>query len=307
MTENNSDDEDWFEQGFKESDESDDRIDSTDEQPVLDEESSAERTDLDFENDFFSGGATAAESGSSAFEDDEVDSDIPRLDIGIEGLDNMIQGGVPKRHHIVVVGGPGTGKTTAGLQFLNHGLTRDDTEKGVFISLEQTYDDIMATVNEWGWEFDRHEAEGNLAVVDLDPVEMVNSLDNIRNELPGLIKRFDADRFVLDSISLLEMMYDDEARRRTEIYDFTQSLKDAGVTTVLTSEADDKNPYVSRYGTIEYLTDAVLLLRYIRGETEETRLAIEIQKIRNANHSRETKPYDITDEGISVYEEANIF
>jgi KaiC/GvpD/RAD55 family RecA-like ATPase len=103
------------------------------------------------------------------------------------------------------------------------------------------------------------------------------------------------------------MMYDDVARRRTEVFDFTRSLKEAGVTTFLTSEASEDNEYASRHGIIEYLTDAVFFLQYIRGESQETRLAVEIQKIRNANHSRGRKPYEITAEGISVYQQANIF
>jgi len=258
-----------------------------------------------FDDDFAD--AMGSMGGGSDFDDEEFESDIPRLDLGIEGLDNMIQGGVPLRHLIVIVGGAGTGKTTFGLQFLQHGLEKEDTDKGVFITLEQTYDAIMATADERGWEFRRHEEEGNLAVIDLDPIEMANSLDNIRGELPELIEDFDADRFVLDSVSLLEMMYDEVAKRRTEVFDFTQSLKQAGVTTVLTSEANDDNPYASRHGIIEYLTDAVFLLRYVRSETQEARLAVEIQKIRNANHSRETKPYEITLDGIDVYEQANIF
>ena len=245
--------------------------------------------------------------GDDEFDDDDFESNIPRLDVGIEGLDNMIQGGVPIRHLIVLIGGAGTGKTTFGLQYLQHGLEKEDTDRGVFITLEQTYEDIMATAAERGWEFERHEEEGNLVVIDLDPVEMANSLDNIRGELPELIEDFGADRFVLDSVSLLEMMYDDVSRRRTEVFDFTQSLKEAGVTTVLTSEANEDNPWASRHGIIEYLTDAVFLLRYVRSETQETRLAVEIQKIRNANHSRETKPYEMTLDGISVHERANIF
>jgi len=249
----------------------------------------------------------ASGGGDDEFDDEDFESDIPRLDLGIEGLDNMIQGGLPIRHLIVLIGGAGTGKTTFGLQYLQHGLEKEDTDRGVFITLEQTYEDIMATAAERGWEFERHEEEGNLVVIDLDPVEMANSLDNIRGELPELIEDFGADRFVLDSVSLLEMMYDDVSRRRTEVFDFTQSLKEAGVTTVLTSEANEDNPWASRHGIIEYLTDAVFLLRYVRSETQETRLAVEIQKIRNANHSRETKPYEITLDGISVYEQANIF
>ncbi|WP_306298395.1 ATPase domain-containing protein, partial [Halobacterium hubeiense] len=133
-------------------------------------------------------------------------------------------------------------------------------------------------------------------------------LTSIRNELPRLVEEFGASRLVLDSVSLLEMMYDDQSVRRTEIYDFTKALKDAGVTTMLTSEASEDNPFASRHGIIEYLTDAVVVLRYIRPEDfRETRLAVEIQKIRDANHSRETKPYEITHQGISVYRQANIF
>ncbi len=256
-----------------------------------------------FDDDFAS--AFDASGGDDEFSDEDFETDIPRIDLGIEGLDQMIQGGVPQRHLMTAIGSAGTGKTTFGLQFLYHGLQQD--QKGVFITLEQSREAILDTANEWGWDFEAYEDDDELAIVDLDPVEMANSLDNIRGELPKLIEDFDADRLVLDSVSLLEMMYDDQSKRRTEVFDFTRSLKDAGVTTFLTSEASENNPYASRFGIIEYLTDAVFVLQYVRSESRETRLAVEIQKIRNANHSREKKPYEITSEGISVYQQANIF
>jgi len=259
--------------------------------------------DEDFESAFASAGGPGGES--SDFEDDDFESQIPRIDLGIAGLDRMIQGGIPERHLMVTIGSAGTGKTTFGLQFLHHGLEQGDN--AVFITLEQSHEAIVATAEERGWGFEEYEDAGQLAIVDLDPVEMANSLDNIRGELPQLIEEFDADRLVLDSVSLLEMMYDDQAKRRTEVFDFTRSLKQAGVTTMLTSEASENNSYASRHGIIEYLTDAVFILQYVRTETRETRLAVEIQKIRNANHSRETKPYEIMMDGISVYEQANIF
>ena len=243
--------------------------------------------------------------GDSEFEEEDFESEIPRIDLGIEGLDNMIQGGIPERHLMTTIGSAGTGKTTFGLQFLHHGLVNG--ENSVFITLEQSHEAIIATANEFGWDFESYEEEDRLAVVDLDPVEMANSLDNIQAELPQLIRDFGADRLVLDSVSLLEMMYDNQAKRRTEVFDFTRSLKKAGVTTFLTSEASESNAYASRHGIIEYLTDAVFVLQYVRGETQETRLAVEIQKIRNANHSREKKPYEMTDDGLSVYQQANIF
>ncbi|WP_407067136.1 KaiC domain-containing protein [Haloterrigena salinisoli] len=238
--------------------------------------------------------------------DEAVDSELPRLELGIEGLDRMIQGGVPERSLLVAMGSAGTGKTTFGLQFLEHGLARG--ENAVFITLEESRRRVIDSATEKGYPFDEYLAEDRLAVVDVDPIEMANSLQSIKNELPALIAEFDADRLVLDSVSLLEMMYEDRATRRTEIYDFTRSLKDAGVTALLTSEAAEETPYASRYGIVEYLTDAVFVLQYIRPDDfRETRLAVEIQKIRDANHSREKKPYEITGEGISVYQQANLF
>ena len=261
----------------------------------------AQEGDL-FEDDF----ASAFEGGadSEGF-DEEFESDIPRVDLGIEGLDEMIQGGVPERSLLVTMGDAGTGKTTFGLQYLQRGLA--DDQKAIYIALEESREDVVQAADEKGWPFEEYIEDDMLAVVDLDPIEMANSLTSIRGDLPRLVDAFGADRLVLDSVSLLEMMYDNQAERRTEIFDFTRSLKQAGVTTMLTSEASENNPYASRHGIIEYLTDGVFVLQYVRSEFRETRLAVEIQKIRNANHSRETKPYEITSNGISVYQQANIF
>ena len=238
--------------------------------------------------------------------DEEIDSALPRIELGIDGLDRMIQGGVPERSLIVTIGSAGTGKTTFGLQFLNHAL--EQGERAVYITLEETRERVINSATEKGYRFDEYAETGDLAVVDVDPVEMANRLDTIQDELPGLIEEFGASRLVLDSVSLLEMMYDDRAQRRNEIFDFTQSLKDAGVTALLTSEAAEETAYSSRFGIVEYLTDAVFVLQYVRPDDfRETRLAVEIQKIRDANHSREKKPYEITNEGISVYQQANLF
>ena len=254
------------------------------------------------------GGGDPGGGGAADFDvdPDEFESAIARTDIGIEGLDDMILGGVPSRSLLSVIGGAGTGKTTFALQFLNRAL--ESGNKGIYITLEQTRESIYDTADEKGWSFREHAAEDRLAVVAIDPIEMANSLSSIRNDLVRLIAEFDADRLVLDSVSLLEMMYDHPAKRRSEVFGFTRSLKEAGVTTLLTSEASEETAYASRHGIVEYLTDAVFVLQYVRGsDFRETRLAVEIQKIRDANHSRETKPYDITDTGISVYDQANIF
>ena len=252
----------------------------------------------------FGGGATQNES--PAIDDDDFDSELDRIKLGIDGLDEMIRGGVPDRSLLAVIGGAGTGKTTFGLQFIEKALR--DGERAVFITLEQSEEAVLSTAEEMGWPFRKYQEAGLLSIVVLDPVDMANSLASIRNDISRLIRDFGASRLVLDSVSLLEMMYDHPSRRRSEVYNFSRSLKEAGVTTMLTSEADQSTAYASRHGMVEYLTDGVFFLQYVRSaNSQETRTAIEIQKVRNASHSRERKPYEITDSGISVYQQANIF
>ena len=251
-------------------------------------------------------GGSGGEAPETFDETAAFESDIDRIDVGIKGLDEMILGGVPRRALMSVIGSAGTGKTTFALQFLNEALKNG--ENGVYITLEESRESIIDTAEEKGWPFEQYADEGRLAVVALDPVEMANSLASLRSDLSRLITDFGAERLVLDSVSLLELMYDHPSKRRSEVFDFTRSLKRAGVTTLLTSEASEDSPYTSKHGIVEYLTDAVFVLQYVRpSDFRETRLAVEILKIRDANHSRETKPYEITNTGLSVYRQANIF
>jgi KaiC domain protein len=256
--------------------------------------------------DEFGMGEFGSSDDTADFSDEAVESEMDRIDLGIEGLDEMIRGGVPDSSLMAIIGSAGTGKTTFGLQFLEQGLA--EGERCIYITLEESEDRIVTSAEEKGWPYREYVEEGRLVVVDMDPIEMANSLSSIRSELPRLIDRFGARRLVLDSVSLLEMMYEDRATRRNEIYTFARSLKESGVTTLLTSEADEDNPYASRHGIVEYLTDAVYILQYVRpSHFQEARLAVEIQKIRDAHHSRDINPYHITDEGLSVYQQADIF
>ena len=326
MAEDDAEEEDWFERALRDNEpadrsETDSEGDADWDEVMADLEPAAESGEEHSETDPFESSSEEVldidlEDGetfgfdvdetSTGLAEEEYQATIPRIEVGIEGLDAMIQEGVPERSLLSVIGGAGTGKTTFALQFLQGAL--DSGGKAVYITLEESRERVYKSAKQKGWDFEGAVAEDSLAVLDLDPVDMANSLTSIRSELPRLVADFGADRLALDSVSLLEMMYDDQATRRTEIYDFARALKAGGVTTLVTSEASENTPYASRFGIIEYLTDAVFVLQYVRPDDfQETRLAVEIQKIRDANHSRETKPYEITNEGISVYRDATIF
>ena len=264
-------------------------------------EMGAEATDDggDFEEVFTDEGAT--DEGASERVIDLED----RVDLGIGGLDEMIRGGVPEGATLCVIGGPGAGKTTFGMQFVAQGLRNG--ENCVYFTLEQDKSDIVSTGDDKGWGFSEYIGD-SLAVIQMHPIEVASSLRSIRNELPRMISEFGASRVVFDSITLIEMMFQDRAEGRNQIFRFLEELGEAGATTLVTSEADEEDSYSSRYGVVEYLSDAVFVLQYIRTDSSsETRLALEITKIRDTSHSREVKPYELTDEGIVVYSGATIF
>lgn len=269
----------------------------------------------DFEEAFEAGASGSDTDGFEALSDERGGTDEgaserildldDRIDLGISGLDEMICGGVPEGKTLCVIGGPGAGKTTFGMQFIAQGLRNG--ENCVYFTLEQDEEDIVSTGDAKGWGFGDY-IHDTLAVVQMHPIEVASSLRSIRNELPRMISEFGASRVVFDSITLVEMMFQDRAEGRNQIFRFLEELSDAGATTLVTSEADEDDPYSSRYGVVEYLSDAVFVLQYIRADSSsETRLALEVTKIRDTSHSREVKPYELTDEGIVVYSGATIF
>ncbi len=225
------------------------------------------------------------------------------LSTGIRGLDSIIGGGIPERYVITVFGSYGTGKTTFGLHFIYEGLKNG--ENCIFISLDEDEESIIESAESFGMEFSKYKQ--NLEILRLDPVVVKESLDKLRGDLMGIIKRANAKRIVVDTISVLESLFD-EKERWIAISNFRDIIKNSGLTAIFTSEADKFNPLSTKYGILEYMSDGAIALRYIKKkETDEPVLALEILKIRRVKHPRRLIPYVITERGIEVLESAEIF
>jgi KaiC domain protein len=228
---------------------------------------------------------------------------MERLSTGIEGLDRMLDGGIPKGHIVTVVGAYGTGKTTLALQFIYAGLKNG--ENCIYISFDEDEESILQDAESFGMNFREHLGK-NLEVLRLEAVEVKESLRKIKSDLPIMIQSLNVQRIVFDSISVFETLFD-EAERWRALATLRDILKKAGVTALITSEADKSIPTASKYGILEYISDGVICLKFVRrGEYEETTLGIEIVKMRRVKHSRKVRPYVITENGIVVYEEAEI-
>ncbi len=142
----------------------------------------------------------------------------------------------------------------------------------------------------------------------LEPADMKSTLTKVRSELPSYIKKFGAQRVVMDSVSLLSMMFPDESERRVHLFDLCQVMRDSGATSVLTAESKDENPRSSKDGLVEYVSDGVISLQFQQSKgSSDVQLVIQVVKMRRRAHSRRMKPYSITGEGVVVHTEAEVF
>jgi KaiC domain protein len=223
----------------------------------------------------------------------------PRAPTGIAGLDEMLGGGFPQGHVVLVTGLPGTGKTCLALQFLFHGLTRG--EKAVFLSLEEDLPALTESARQFGWPVDAALKDGSLKILRLDPKETRGNLHRIQSELPRELQTLGVRRIAVDSVSLLNMLSDDEPSRRATLFALAAACRGSGATTVLTAEADPRHPEVSRDGLSEYVADGVLLLGYNQAsDGHRVGLSLRVLKMRRTAHVRSVQPYVIGPSGIAV-------
>lgn len=228
-----------------------------------------------------------------------------RIKVGIPGLDDMLGGGLIPGSISAIIGTYGTGKTTFSLEFIWEGLKKG--ENIIYISLEEREGRIVDYMRQKGWDVDPYLNKA-LVVIKLDPTDFNLANNRIKNELPRLIEEVKASRVVIDPISLFEDLFATDAERRKEMFHFIEGLRDKRCTVMMTSETDKDNPFSSRHSLIEYLTDTVILLRYVRpSDLTDVHLALEVVKMRMSAHSREIKPYEIQQDQVLVYSEANVF
>ena len=162
-----------------------------------------------------------------------------KVSIGIPGLDGMLGGGIPKNHAVLVLGFCGTGKTTAAMQFIWEGLKHN--ESTVIISLEQSKESLIRTAAKYNWDFAQYIKNKKLAVVKLDPTDLKNTVTIIKKELPKILKMLEAQRIVVDPLSLFEMMFENVGERRIRLFELCSLIKSSGATAVYTSETSSQH------------------------------------------------------------------
>ena len=225
------------------------------------------------------------------------DNEIPappgaRLLVGVTHLDEMLGGGLPRGHSLLVAGPSGSGKSILATAFLAEGARRGET--GVIAFFEQrphrTRDGVISALI----------ASGQVAEVDTQAADL--SIDEIVFQLLNEIRRLKATRVVIDSLSGFELVLAPTFREhfKESLLRMVAALERTGVTVLMTSELEDR--YIdlrfSPYGTA-FLTDAIIVQRYIEIGSRLRRV-MAVVKVRGSQHSNELREYTIDDSGLVI-------
>lgn len=217
-----------------------------------------------------------------------------RLSTGVQGLDDLIGGGIPRGYSVLVAGPSGSGKTVLSNQFIIEGAKRG--EKGIVAIFEKRPNDYLQTTPH-GEEFEQLVRDKKLEVLYLRPLDL--SIDETLVEIQDAVRRIGATRAVIDSLSGLELALAPTFREdfRESLYRMIGALTGLGVTVMATVEHADTYTDLkfSPHG-IAFLTDAIIIQRYVEIDAE-LRRALSVVKVRSSQHSKELREYQISEDG----------
>jgi circadian clock protein KaiC len=233
---------------------------------------------------------------------------VEKVPTGIAGFDEIALGGIPRGRTTLVSGTSGAGKTVFAMQFLMGGI-QDMDESGVFVTFEETPYDITRNMKSFGWDLEKNIDEAKFAYVDASPSEdetiQVGDFDlgAFLARILHAVKKVNAKRVAIDSVSALFPRFSNQVTVRRELYRISAKLKEIGVTTILTAErVVEGDGQIGRLGIEEFVSDNVILLHNtldtVRGDRKRS---IEILKFRGTAHDSQDTPLLVLSNGMNVF------
>lgn len=228
---------------------------------------------------------------------------LEKLRTGISGLDEMLNGGIPRRRHVALYGGPGTGKTTFGFEFLYRGAK--EGEAGLYLSLEEGPEDIVENMKQ---QFSSFTDIDDLVSKELLFIETPANytIDNIVEVLEKRVIENEVKRVVIDSSTMIKAMFESESEYRKTLVEFFNLLKSLDCNVFLLVEAETSERTKVKFEMEHYVMDGLINLYSLEKGDNRVR-ALEIFKMRGTDHSRDLVPFKVTPNGIKVYVGEKVF
>ncbi len=225
---------------------------------------------------------------------------IEKVKSGIPGFDDIVKGGIPKGDVILLTGTPGAGKTTFAMQFLAYGARNG--EKGLYFTLEESANSIIKQFSIFDSQVSDLIKAGNLKIVEIPLIDF----DTFKETITAEIEAMSANRVVIDSVTYLQMFFSDVMSIRKGIIEISTILRTHNTQGILIGEIPYGENKLSSFGVEEFAADAVVALYLIEREGTFLR-AIRVVKMRGTDHLTKFCPMEITDNGIVIYPNAELF
>jgi circadian clock protein KaiC len=226
---------------------------------------------------------------------------VTKVLTGIQGFDEITDGGLPSGRTTLVMGGPGSGKTVFALQSLVNGA-RGTKEAGLFVAFEESTRQIVVNAATFGWDLPALEKE-KLFFLDarLSPDDVqVGAFDLIGMLalLRAKAEEIHATRIVFDGIDVLLGLLDDPVAERREIYRIRDWLLQTGLTGIITQKVGGHDAD-QRYGFLQFMVDCVVVLRHQVVEGSAFR-HLRVMKYRGSGFAGDEFPITLTKDGLQL-------
>jgi circadian clock protein KaiC len=244
------------------------------------------------------------------------------LPTGVQGLDELLNGGFPDGRVILIIGGPGSGKTILASQFLYKGIS-DYNENGIFVSLDETKEHYYGEMQGFGWDFTKAEQEKKFAFIDATKMSRAAMLreklsletqslrgkqlqiDKLVEKIEYAIDEINAKRVVLDTLATLFHRFPDPIERRVAVVDLIESLSELKITTLITTELGRLS--LDREVSVEeYLAHGVIMMQTLFNAGVTSR-ALQVVKMRGTKTNSNLVPYTIDNTGIEIFPDVTLF
>lgn len=237
-----------------------------------------------------------------------MESKFKGLETGIEGLDNILDGGIPDGNQILLMGGPGTGKTLMGFETLYNCAKRG--KPCAFIALDERPEDILENVKRTFTGMEDIEAlikkrllvvggyESALKIATNVEDESSYSMSNLMSEIEGIIKSVNAEIVVVDSLSFLKLMLGKSLLYNKSVSSLVSIMRRLHATSILTLSIPYYDKKKLKFGQELVLFDGVMVLYKNAASSKGTELSMEIVKMRGNTHDVLLSTYEITPSGI---------
>ncbi len=227
-------------------------------------------------------------------------SSIKRIPIGIPNFDRLIEGGFEKNSTNLLVGSSGSGKSIFAAQFLVEAMDRG--EKCLYITFEEDKEQFYENMRELGWDLKAYEKKGLLTFLEYSPIKVKTMLEEGGGTIESIILKNKISRMVIDSITSFALLFEDELSKREAALSLFGLIRDWSCTALLTLEEEPLHTGGVSSSTLEFESDSIIVLYYIRGKEKRERY-LEIVKMRGTKHSKNIYQFEIKKGGIFIKKE----